>query len=370
MDTQLLSQLSESLNDKVGQIPQIQVVSGFEAVVDEMVTVVGERQTPESFTPVPTIGDFGAWATECAGKSGLREAVQNEICAGGCTPNMGDGIASLGFPFHAFASVGEPAHPAFEPFVAKCQSVHTLGMEPGRVMCYEFQDGKLMLAFLSHFAKFTPDFLREQLADGVYLKACQQAQAICFTCWSLYPYMTDCWKYLQQEVLNGLTHRPHIYIDLADPASRSQEDIQAMLDSLQGFEAVGRVTLSLNGNEGNQVARQLGLEEAGSDADSLNRLAREIRERLQISELGIHLVKSATASTAEGETTVEGPYCDKPKKSVGAGDRYNAGYIAGLTLDLPVEQRLLLGTLSSGFFVREARSATAEELIQFIKTQN
>ncbi len=364
-DAQILK-LTERMDELKGTIPELNIVSGFDAVVDTMVRVVGSRTSPESFEPLGTISDFGGWVDACAGRSGLREVVLDEECAGGCTINMGDGIASLGFPLDVFANVGQSRHPAFDPLHSKCKALHPLDMEPGKVTCMEFNDGKLMLAMLGHFSCVTPQFLKENLGEA-YRQACEQAKAICFTCWSLYPYMSEGWRYLQDELLADLPERPYIYIDLADPASRSDEDILEMLDTLKGFEKVGRVTLSLNGTEANQLARLCQLPESDDAPEQLEALCAALRERCEISEVGIHLPQCASAATAEEQLTVTGPYCAKPKKSVGAGDRFNAGCVAGQVLGLNLEERLLLGTQSSGYFVRQARSASVEELIDFMR---
>jgi len=62
-----------------------------------------------------------------------------------------------------------------------------------------------------------------------------------------------------------------------------------------------------------------------------------------------------------------GPYCAHPKKSTGAGDRFNAGYSTGLMLGFDPEDCLLLGCAASGFFVRQARSANIAELAEFME---
>lgn len=54
----------------------------------------------------------------------------------------------------------------------------TMGMEPGRSIVSEFDDGKLMLCGFSHFAKFTPDFLRSQFADGAFRSSCEQSEGM------------------------------------------------------------------------------------------------------------------------------------------------------------------------------------------------
>jgi fructose-1-phosphate kinase PfkB-like protein len=79
------------------------------------------------------------------------------------------------------------------------------------------------------------------------------------------------------------------------------------------------------------------------------------------------LIRSATGVTAKGAVTVNGPYCPNPRKSVGAGDRFNAGWLAGGLLDLSIEDRLLFGVAVSGFFVRAARSGSFSEIIDFLR---
>lgn len=197
---------------------------------------------------------------------------------------------------------------------ARCRSVQSTGMEPGRTLVHEFQDGKLMFCSFSHFARFTPDYLAETLADGNYRKACERASAILLTSWSVYPHMTRCWKFLQEEIFSSLVHRPRFFLDLADPASRDPKGLIGMIDARAGFEKIGPTTLSLNGNEANQVARALGLAEALQDPADVERLARELRDRAQISEMGIHLAKLAAAATREGSVAVRGPLYQSAQK--------------------------------------------------------
>ena len=361
------SKLAVVLEEKLASPGSLPVVAGFDAFIDEVIQVVGTRSSPENYRPVQTIADFGSWVQASAGHSGLREIVTLHRAAGGCTVNSGDGIAALGFPVDVFAGIGLSPDAVFNGFRARCRSVNSLGMEPGRSLVYEFTDGKLMFSSVSHFAGLTPDYLMRVLEAGNYQKACGGAAGILLTSWSVYPHMTACWKFLQREVFARLRHRPRFFLDLADPASRAPEDLVGMLEALAGFETIGPATLSLNGNEANQLARALRLTEASPDPRDLERLAGELRRRAQISEVGIHTIKSATGATAAGAATVNGPYCANPRKSVGAGDRFNAGWLAGGLLGLSEEARLLLGVAASGFFVREARSGSLPEIIEFLR---
>jgi sugar/nucleoside kinase (ribokinase family) len=62
-----------------------------------------------------------------------------------------------------------------------------------------------------------------------------------------------------------------------------------------------------------------------------------------------------------------GPFCPNPRKSTGAGDRFNAGIALGLALGFNAADCLALGCAESGFFVRNARSASQRELGEFLK---
>jgi sugar/nucleoside kinase (ribokinase family) len=81
----------------------------------------------------------------------------------------------------------------------------------------------------------------------------------------------------------------------------------------------------------------------------------------------IHRNKFAVAAGARGSASVQGPHCANPRKSTGAGDRFNAGYIFGLLDGETLEDCLVLGCATSGYFVRVARSAKRDELRAFMQ---
>jgi hypothetical protein len=223
-----------------------------------------------------------------------------------------------------------------------------------------------MFSLVTQLADFTAEAVTARLADGAYAAACARARVIALTDWTLYPHMTSVWRRLAEQVYAGLTHRPAFFIDLVDPSSRSPGDIRAMLDTLPLLAAAGPLTLGLNCTEANILSRLLGQSEGNDNPKSLQRQASSLRECLGIAEVVVHHRKSAAVAGA-GEAAVEfGAYCAKPKKSTGAGDRFNAGYCLGLLLQLDARSRLACAHASAGFFVREARSANLRELADFI----
>ncbi len=362
----LLSNLANQLrNQRSAALPS--VVVGFDGFVDEMISVVAERQSLQDFVPVPDIATFGGLICKAAGQSSLREIVVKAVHPGGCAVNMGDGLACLGIPVDAFATLGQPAHPAFGEIMAQFRSCHSWGKEPGHTLAFEFKDGKLMFSSVSQLADFTAAHVEKLLADGSYATACAQAKVIALTDWTLYPHMTAVWRLLQEQVYSHLTQRPAFFIDLVDPSSRSSADLRAMLDALPAFEANGPLTLGLNGNEANILARLFGLAASDDSPDAILAQAQALQSRLGVTEVVIHHVKYAAVANASDTAHLRGPYCEKPKKSTGAGDRFNAGYCLGLLLQLDARSRLACACGSSGFFVRQARSATLPELADFLE---
>ena len=345
------------------------VVTGFDGFVDEMISLVGERRALDDFTPVPDIATFGAMISAAAGHSSLREIVVNDVHPGGCAVNLADGLASLGVAVDCFATLGEPMHSAYAEIAAKCQGFHSWGREPGRTLAFEFNDGKLMFSAVKQLADFTPDAVRGFLADGKFATACAGAQVIALTDWTLYPHMTAVWKILQREVFAKLTQRPEFFIDLVDPSSRSASDIVEVASILRDFEPAGPLTLGLNGNEANILCRLHDLPSAPPEATTEETLqqAFALRDLLGISRVVVHRIPFAVSACAEGGFTQPGPYCANPKKSTGAGDRFNAGFCLGLALGLGDAESLALGCAVSGFFVRNARSASQPELVDFLR---
>jgi hypothetical protein len=363
-----LTALAAEFNKRAGELSGMRVTAGFDGFVDEIISVVQERKGLDQWTAMSDITSFGNWIKAAAGRSSLREIIVHRADPGGCTVNMGDGLAALGLQIDAFATLGQPMHGAFADFAAKCHSCHSWGREPGRTLAFEFADGKLMFSAVTQLAEFDPAMLDKVLADGTYLRACQQARLVALTDWTLYPHMTACWRKLQTEVYGKLAHHPFYYLDLVDPTSRSEADIRAMIEAIPGFERSGVTVLGLNGNEANVLSRLLGLPEVHEEAEAIRDQADRLRKKLGISQVVIHCMKVAARADQEGAVVVQGPFCAQPKKSTGAGDRFNAGYCSGLLLNLSPVDCLLLGSACSGFFVRNARSASAAELGKFMES--
>lgn len=359
--------LAQRLRARQPELADAVVVVGFDGFVDEIISVVECRESSGDWRPVPTIEAFADHVRASAGRSSLREIVVQRCEAGGCAVNLGDGLTALGVQLDCYATLGRPRAAAFDAFAARCRHVESWGDEPGRTLALEFQDGKLMLSAVEPLHRFDMGLLETVLCESRFPRSCREAQLIALTDWTLYPKMNDCWRLLQQRVLAELPQQPWIMIDLVDPSSRSREDKLAMLRVLSLFEHAGPTVLGLNGNEANQLAMLLGVPTADESAASITALAAELRQRLGLRQVVIHLTRRAAAADRTGVVSIEGPFCATPVKSTGAGDRFNAGYAAGLLLGGSLADCLALGCASAGFFVRNARSGSPEELAALLE---
>ena len=358
--------LARTLRERAAEVSSFHVVAGFDGFVDQLANIVEERQSLERFAPVPTISRFSELLGQAAGRSSLREFVVRSVDAGGCAVNLGDGLATFGVLLDYFGTLGEPIHPAFGDFAAKCASCTSWGREPGFTLALEFQDGKYMLSSVTQLGEFTPESVRAHLSDGRFAEACARAPLLTLTNWTLYPHMTACWALLQEEVFSKLPHRPWVFLDLVDPRSRSLDDLRALLPVIRTFENGTRCILGGNLNEANVLAGLLDLPAVPDEGPAVAGLCEALRSALGLSEVAIHCVAGAAVAAEDGAVWVDGPYTATPKKSTGAGDRYNAGYCLGRLLNLPAEQRCLLGAASSGYFVRNAHSGTLHDLADLL----
>lgn len=362
-----LAALAAALGPRAAEIKRLSAVAGFDGFVDEMISVVGERKSQREWTRLESMAELGALVSAAAGRNSLREIVVRSQDAGGCAVNLGDGLGALGVGVDFFGTIGSPRHPAFDAFAAGCRTSTAIGRSYGRTLAFEFTDGKFMFSAVEQLGELTPELMRGIASQGAFPAACSAAGLIAVTNWTLYPHMTACWRVLQETALARISHRPWLFVDLVDPSSRAEAEVLDMLSAMSGFERTCRVVLGVNLTEADALSRVLGLGALKRRPDAVAARAAELRQRLGVSQVVVHNARLNAVADAEGAIAVApGPFCASPRKTTGAGDRFNAGYCLGLLLGLGARQRLAVAAATSGFFIRAARSATYEDTVGFI----
>lgn len=356
--------LIRSVSDHIAATPpSAGVLIGFDGFIDEIIRLVDTRSSFDSYTPIPTIEDFGRRVLGAAGLSCNIEMVPEQVKLGGNGPIMANNLVEQGYDVSYCGALGADGHihPVFADFAARCREVITL-CDPGHTDAVEFDDGKIMLGKMNTLPMVNWDSLLEQVSLGDLQAKVNAVDLIGCVNWTMLPMMNSILEGLGG-LLAARPTRGKLFIDLTDPRKRSREDIAEVLRLLTKIGKGADVVLGLNENESVQVAEVL----FGSAGDDLTHRARKIRETLELCQIVIHPTRSAAVSSAEGEWFVEGPYTPKPKLTTGAGDNFNAGYCNGLLSGLTPEQCLVSGVCSSGFYVRNCRSATRPEFVEFMR---
>ncbi len=356
---------AEALRRLAPGLPALKAVVGLDGFVDEIVAVVDKRHGPDDYEPVASIAAMARKILAASGESSNYELVVKQRKLGGNGPIMANALAALGLEVTYIGCLGHPAiHPVFHEFSQRAKVVSIA--EPGHTDALEFADGKLMLVKSESLADVSWANLAATLPPADLATLAAGASLVGLLNWTMLPRMGEIWDHLLADVLPHVPRGgPTLFIDLADPEKRTTDDLRAALGTIARFQEHVDVTLSLNLKEAAQVAAVLALPDRADREATIEPDAAAIREVLGLSCVVIHPRKAAAAATATESARFPGPFIQDPLISTGAGDHFNAGFCLGRMLGLALEESLCAGVASSGYYVRTARSATAEELAGF-----
>jgi hypothetical protein len=347
-----------------------EVVVGFDGFVDSIIDVVETRETPTSYRAFASIADFGKRVNDAAGKSTAFELVVRQTKIGGNGPIMANALCSYALGVTAIGVLGgEAIHPAFAPLAARAKRIVNLGPNCA-TDALEFHDGKLMMVKPAPLDAVTYERLIEKLGGVAGAKQLLATTGgIASVNWTMTLGMTAIWRRMAAEILPGLRQdRPLWFIDLADPAKRTQQDILAGLEAMRELQRHVEVVLGLNETECRHILAVLGLSwtPAASEWESARIACAAIRDRLGLSRIMCHLVRSSAVAWQGGSAGADGFFEPKPLITTGAGDHFNAGFFAGLLAGIKHEECLQMGGATSGYYVRTGVSPTRDQVAGFL----
>ncbi|GHB97505.1 PfkB family carbohydrate kinase [Cerasicoccus arenae] len=358
----------EELSEKASRISSRKALIGFDGFVDKIVHPVKQRHgMGEDFERIETIAEFGSRISAAVGQSANIEMYQMMEKLGGNGPIMANAMHSANVQVRYIGALGNPTiHPIFEEFAQKTDAVSVTN--PGVTTAAEFTDGKIMLGDMAALENVDYDHIIETMGEGQFLDACARADMIALVNWTMLPRLSELFNNMADRVFPniGPGENRQFFFDLADPAKRSIGDLRSVLKIISRYQAHGAVTLGLNYSEGIQVAKALGLPAPTEDPDQLKALATRIRQTLEISCVVVHPTHSAACATSDGSWWVEGPFCEKPKITTGAGDHFNAGFMCGRLIGLSPLACLTTAVCFSGLYVRTAKSPSLSEVTRFL----
>jgi sugar/nucleoside kinase (ribokinase family) len=364
---------SAGLKKFAATIGSVKTTIGFDGFVDSIIDVVKTRQDADNYQSMPTIKEYGERIVAAAGESANIELVTKLRKLGGNGPIMANAMASFGLPVTYIGNLGHPnIDEVFFDF-AQIATIHSIA-DPGYTDALEFEDGKLMMGKHSSLKEVNSDVLNERLGHTSFQNIIKETSFLGMVNWTMLTKLNSIWDMLIHDILPAVGSdvngkKRMVFVDLADPAKRTREDIADALKRLTAMSKLADVVLGLNLAESTQIAKVLDITVQDDAEAEIEFTAQRIREKLDIKAVVIH-PRSCAAAAVKTEHGVEqarfqGPFVKKPKLSTGAGDNFNAGFCLGLLAGLPVAQALCTGTAASGFYVRNAGSATLAQMIDF-----
>lgn len=349
--------------------PQARAVIGFDGFVDTIVRAVDKREDFDHFTPIATMTAFGERIQRAAGLSTNIELVPTTVKLGGNGPIMTQALLNVGLAITYVGSIGRDGiHPVFQQLADRCTTYSIT--DPGETIAVEFTDGKVMLGQTETMKDITWEALEAKVGFEGLARMVGESDLLALVNWTMVPHMTDIWRKFIDRLLPALPVRhpkPWFFVDLADPEKRKPHEIAEAVRLLSGFRSHFRTVLGLNRKEATEVSEALGLKLSVPAADAdLATLVPALAAELQLDGIVVHPVDEAAAVFDDEFTSVPGPYTSQPFLTTGAGDNFNAGFCTGLVLGLKPRDALILGNAVSGFYVRQGRSPSWHELLDFL----
>lgn len=343
-------------------------VIGFDGFIDEVVHVVEKRLDPEHYARVRTIADYADMVRNGAGLSTSMEIVTVAKKLGGNGPNMSIGLKNYGIDLTYIGTVGTGGlDPVYAPLAEGSRIIGVA--DPGQTDAVEFEDGKIIRCKLVPLNLMSWEDVKRKVGLEELIRLVCGAELLSFSNWSMIMHMSEIWEGLLTEVLPHVGNRAEktLFIDFADPEKRSGGEILDAVRLLERFQETGvKTSLGLNKKEACEFAELFGRKIADYREYPLEELTRFVAEHIKIDCLVVHPVKKAACVTGDSYYEVDGPFCANPVLSTGAGDNFNAGFAYGYLCGFEPELSLMLGTATSGFYVRNGRTGTAEEIEHFL----
>ena len=345
----------------------IKAVLGFDGFVDQILHVVKTRTDANNYIRMNTLKEFGEFICNAAGLSANVEFIPIKNKLGGNGPIMSNALSTYNLNVTYIGAVGENSiNPVFNEMSEKSTVLNI--SNPGLTDAVEFLDGKLMIGKRECLKDINWIRIKEKIGLESLTSIFDEANLVGLENWTMIPYMSEIWDGLINEVLPNLKSKTNKYIffDLADPENRLKEDIIEALSTIKKFSSKFKVILGLNEKEAYEICTVLNICKHNQKL-SLDILIKSIAEKIGIYCLVVHPVKEAYALCNNTLYHTLGPYEPNPKLTTGAGDNFNAGFCFGQVLGLSAQLSLILGTATSGYYVRNAQSPNVENLVSFLK---
>lgn len=349
--------------DLPSSIDRKNVVFGFDGVIDRVRTVVGTRTGPDQYQPMRSLEEFGTRIVDSAAidTSCSIEWITDGMRAGGHTAHLGRAMERLGFTPTLIGTFGTPPEAIFENEYKRATLI-SVGPAP-TTDAIEFSDGKVLLSETSGLANMNWEEIRSTVGLEPLTTHFDRAELVGMGYWSTLPQLPTIWDGIREEVWPKLQTPPErILFDPGDVRRLSRNTLDEGLSSLRSLDDMVPVTVSANTAETIQLAELFD----DTTSESLADAASLACDGLSVSEFVAHASTEAVLVNANGIHRIEIPAVTDPALTTSAGDHFNAGLITARLVGINGGAQLVVGSAVAGWFVRNARPPTLDELHDFL----
>lgn len=337
---------------------------GFDGYIDEIVRPVKLKEN-NKVVFFETIEEFAQKIFASANSAGDIEIISQAVRIGGNAPIMANALGVLGVGTCAVGAFGYPqVHDCFKKLDGNVR-IYSVA-DPAYSTDYEFQDGKIMFGKTANLDGITWKRIKDVLGKNVIKKLLGDSFILAITNWSSLYGLNDILKGIRSElddiVSGGGCELKYVFVDIADPSRRSRQDIVESLKLMAGFNKNFKTVFSFNENEARIINRCF-FEETGDMA----KIAENIFNAIKPDILVVHPNKDALLLDGKTTVRISDFYVEKPVISTGGGDNFDAGFCAGLVMGLPAEICVYIGRACASFYIRNGRSPSLAQLIDYIK---
>jgi hypothetical protein len=360
------------ITDIVDQLDQTNLIEptaflGFDACIDIIVRIVSRKDKNEKSEYFTESSQFGKFLIKLNDKSAGVELQTKLSKPGGNMVITGNALGNLGIKTECVGTFGFPEIlPVFRGMSENC-TLTTIG-DTISATAFEFDNSKVIMFDPGPYNNLTWKDIKNIIGIEKIRQLLDGKQLVSFLNWSEIENSSQIWDGFLSEILPYVElkgHLPYFFSDFSDCSRKSKQDIQHAINLLGRFRNYFKVTLSLNQNESDIIAKALDLEDHNSDEEFIKKLYRLTNTDILV----IHRTNDALAYNGIDYEISDTFFCKEPKILTGGGDNFNAGFCYSLFHKLNLEQSLIVANAVSGSYVKSGISPDVNQLLEFLKQE-